>query len=309
MLVRLRREYTQLVTSGAQLLLLYVGFEIGTPHGWLVCLGLMAAISLFAWLSALYRLRAIRDTPTSRIASAAQGYVELTGRGKSFSDTPLLSKNLLLPCLWYRYRIERKDSNNKWQTLDSGESEDSFVLDDGSGQCVVDPCGAEIITTHKDVWHKDGYRYTEWKLLGLDSLYAIGQFKTSGGSGEIISTNEELKNVLTEWKQDRQSLYARFDLNNDGMLDMQEWMLARQAAKREAGKRINEMRAQPDTHFLGRPQDQRLFLISNLSPEQLARRYGGWAWVHLLIFFSALSGIAWLLPLTLLTSNLGTIYA
>ena len=101
MLAKLRREFTRLVTSGAQLLLLYVGFKIGTSQGWLICLSIMTVISLFAWLSALHHLRIIRDTPSSRIASAAQGYVELSGRGRSFTDTPLLSKNLLLPCLWY----------------------------------------------------------------------------------------------------------------------------------------------------------------------------------------------------------------
>ena len=297
MLDKLRRKFAQLVTSGAQLLLLVVGFKIGTPLGWLICLAIMTVISLFAWLAALYRLRAIRDTPTSRIASAAQGYVELSGRGKSFTDTPLLSKNSALSCLWYRYMIERKDAENKWHTEDSGESEDSFLLDDGSGQCVIDPCGAEIITTHKDVWHKDNFRYTEWKLLLLDSLYAIGQFKTIGGSSVALSTNEELKAVLTEWKQDRKTLHTRFDLNNDGTLDMQEWMLARQAAKREAGKRMNAARVQPDIHFLVQPHDQRLFLISNLPPDNLARRYSWWAWTHLVIFFAALGGVAWLLPL------------
>ena len=296
MLVKLRREFARLVTSGAQLLLLVAGFKIGTPQGWLVCLAIMAVISLFAWLAGLYRLRAIRDTPTSRIASAAQGYVELTGRGKSFTDTPLLSKNSALPCLWYRYIIERKGGDNKWHTEDSGESEDSFMLDDGSGQCVIDPYGAEILTTHKDVWYKDDYRYTEWKLLLVDSLYAIGQFKTIGGSSEALNPNEELKAILAEWKQDTRALHARFDLNKDGKLDMQEWMLARQAARREAGKRINEAHALPDTHILVQPHDRRLFLISNLSPNQLARRYWWWAWMHLAILFAALGGVAWLFP-------------
>lgn len=295
MLVKLRREYAQLITSGAQLLLLFAGFKINTNQGWLISLGVMMFISLLAWLSTMYRLRVIRDTPTSKIASAAQGYVELTGRGRSFTDTPLLSKNSLLPCLWYRYRIERKGSDNKWHTLDSGESEDSFVLDDGSGQCVIDPCGAEILTAHKDTWHKDGHRYTEWKLLTFDSLYAIGQFKTMGGSGVMLNTNEELKSVLAEWKQDSKSLHARFDLNNDGVLDMKEWMLARQAAKRTAEKRMNEARAQPDTHLLVQPHDQRLFLISNLPPNALARRYWLWSWAHLVIFFAVLGGLAWLL--------------
>ena len=110
MLVSLRREYAQLVTSGAQLLLLLVAFQMESYNGWLLCLSIMAAISVLAWLSALSRLRTIRDTPTSKIASAAQGYVELTGHGRPFGEQPLLGKLSLLPCLWYRYKIERRDS-------------------------------------------------------------------------------------------------------------------------------------------------------------------------------------------------------
>ena len=85
MLVSLRRSYVQLITSGAQLLLLIVGIRLESRSGWLYCLALMAIISVFAWLSSLNRLRAIRDTPTSRVASAAQGYVELTGRNCALS--------------------------------------------------------------------------------------------------------------------------------------------------------------------------------------------------------------------------------
>ena len=82
MLVTLRREYTQHITSGGQLLLLLIGFHFGSVGGWLWCLGCMSVISLFAWYSTLHRLRAILGTPTSRIGSAAQGYVELIGRGR-----------------------------------------------------------------------------------------------------------------------------------------------------------------------------------------------------------------------------------
>ncbi|MDO8412537.1 MAG: hypothetical protein Q7S51_01980 [Gallionellaceae bacterium] len=171
----------------------------------------------------------------------------------------------------------------------------TFMLDDGSGVCVVDPCGAEILTMHKDTWYQDEYRYTEWKLLDCDRIYVIGDFKTWGGSSVELNANEELKTVLAEWKQDSKTLLTRFDLNNDGTLDMQEWMLARQAAKREAAKRMNEARSQSDTNFLGRPPDQRLFLISNLPPAKLARRYQWWAWGHLLLFLGALSGVAWLM--------------
>lgn len=290
MLVSLRRGYAHLVTSGAQLLLLLIGLKLESRNGWLICLSIMAAISILAWLSALNRLRTIRDTPTSKIASAAQGYVELTGRGHPFGE-PLLGKLSLLPCLWYRYKIERQDSEKKWKTMDSGESDDSFILRDETGECVVDPEQAEIFTQHRDQWHDGDYRYTEWKLIEHDSLYVIGQFRTQGGSSLEFNTREELNALLAEWKKDMPALLKRFDLDNNGTLDMQEWMLARSAAKREVAKLMREAQAQPDINIISRPREGELFLISNLDQEKLSRRYLLWSWAHLLIFFSALWGI------------------
>lgn len=294
MLVSLRREYAQLVTSCAQLILLIIGIQMESHEGWLISLSLMAAVSIPAWLSALRRLRTVRDTPTSRVASAAQGYVELIGRGKPLADAPLISKLRQLPCLWYRYTVEQRESRDKWKTLDSGESSDAFLLHDDSGDCVVDPDAAEIITKHRDQWHQGDYRYTEWKLINCDSLYVIGEFRTKSGAMEFDS-RAELGALLAEWKQNQPALHARFDLNNDGKLDMDEWMLARQAAKREVTKMQREAQLQPDIHLIGQPSDGKLFLISNLTPEKLSRRYLFWAWVHVIIFLGALGALGWLL--------------
>jgi hypothetical protein len=297
MLVTLRREYAHLVTSGAQLLLLLIGVNLHTRNGWLFILSIMAAISILAWLSALNRLRTIRDTPTSKIASAAQGYVEFVGRGHSFGD-PLLSKLSALPCLWYRYRIERRESENKWKTMDSGESDDTFILRDESGECVVDPEQAEILTRHRDQWHDLDYRYTEWKLIEHDSLYVIGQFRTQGGSSLDFNTREELNALLAEWKKDMPDLLKRFDLDNNGTLNMQEWMLARSAARREVARMMREEQEQPDINIISRPRDDQLFLISNLDQRKLSRRYLLWSWAHLAIFFGALGGIGWVMQAT-----------
>ena len=294
MLVSLRRNYAQLVTSGAQLLLLFVSIRLESRKGWLFCLAVIALISVFAWLSALSRLRAIRDTPTSKVASAAQGYVELIGLGQPSGDPPLLSKLSQLPCLWYRYKIEQRDSEKNWKTVDSGETSDSFMLSDDTGACVIDPEQAEIITRHRDQWHQGDYRYTEWKLIKNDLLYVIGQFHTQVCALEFDS-RAELNALLAEWKKDMPTLHARFDLNNDGVLDMNEWILARQAAKREIAKRVREVQAQPDINIISQPRDGKLFLISNLTPEKLSWRYLLWAWAHLAIFFGALGGIGWFL--------------
>ncbi len=295
MLVSLKREYAQLVTSGSQLILLFVGIKLESRTGWLWCLGAMALVSLFAWYSALHRLRMVSGTPTSRIGSAAQGYVELIGQGEPHGN-PVISRYSTLPCLWCRHLLEKRSSDNKgWNTVEKGETTAPFIIDDGTGKCVVDPEHAEILTRHQDSWITGDHRYTEWKLLDIDDIYTLGEFKTVGGS-TLTTTHEDLvKDVLSEWKMDNTDLMQRFDLNNNGVLDMREWGLARSAAKREAEKRLNELRAQPDTNFMLKPHDGRLYLISNLDHDKLAWRYKLWTWLHLAILFGSLATLGWLL--------------
>lgn len=293
MLVRLQREYGHLVTSGAQVALVVFGFQLHSRLGWLGCLGLIALISLAAWASAIKRRRAIDDTPTSRIASAAQGYVELQGSGQPLAGLPLLSPRTALPCLWYRYTTEEKDAEGKWRVVDRGESDASFILDDGSGQCLVDPVGAEILSTHKENWTTGDHRHTEWLLLKGDPVYALGYFKTLHGGDALLDPAEDLKNILTEWKRDPRELHRRFDLNGDGQLDLEEWQLARQAARREVERQHRQARAQPDMNMMQRPENGQLYLIANLPPEKIARRYGLWALFHLAAFFAALGALPW----------------
>lgn len=292
MIVSLRREYTNLVTSGGQLILLLIGFKLDAPPAWAACLALTAVISLFAWMSATKRRRAIDDTPTSRVASAAQGYVELKGKGKPLGGLPLLSPLTGLPCLWYRYRIERR-SNDKWVYEGGGESETSFILDDGSGQCLVDPEGAEVLVTRHDRWVKDNRRYTQWLLIERDPIYALGQFVTKGSVDLQLHFAEDLKALLAEWKKDAKHLLVRFDFNKDGELDLKEWELARQQAKREVAAHHREQLCHAEVSIVRLPDDGRMYLISDLDPVRLARRYRFWSWTHLTIFFATLGGFAY----------------
>jgi len=283
----------QWVTSGAQLALLAIGAQFESPTGWMACLALIALISIFAWVGALKRRRAMADTPTSRIASAAQGYVELQGSGRPLDGLPLRSPLSASPCLWFRNITEQKDSDNKWRTISQEESHASFIVDDGSGQCAVDPAGAEIHTGHKRQWSEGDYRHTEWQLRPGDPLYALGEFRTLTGGDGLLDPAEELKLLLAEWKKDPEELHRRFDLNGDGQLDMEEWALARQAARREVEKMRRDIGAQPDLHLMRRPADGRLYLVTNLCPDKLARRYGLWALFHLTVFFAALVALPW----------------
>jgi hypothetical protein len=296
MIEGLRQHYVNLLTSGGHLALLFIGSEIDSKEAWPIIFGLISVISFFAWIGNQRRSRLILDTPTSRIASAAQGYVEITGSAKQAHATPLLSKLTLLPCVWYRYIIEQERNDNKgYNIVEQGTSDDTILIDDGSGQCFVDPDYAEVITSHKQVWKMDGYRYTEYLLSPLDTLYAIGEFATLGGANSDLDVKEDLSALLTEWKRDKKQLHERFDLNKDGQIDPQEWELAVLAAKREVAKQHGEIRLKDGVHLLCKPKDDRLFLLSNLPEKNLARKYVLWGGFHLLIFFGAGSAAVFVL--------------
>jgi len=292
----MRREYTQLTGVAAQLISVAAASTSHSRLGWLLAAGVIALIALFSWRAAVKNLRVIRDTPTSKVASAAQGYVELMGRGKPMPNTPVLSQLRHLPCLWFRYKIEQHkqgERRNEWRTIESGESRESFLLQDESGECVIDADYAEINTRYRECWREGNMRYTEWTLLEHDELYVLGAFRTHSMAAEFNS-NTELNALLASWKRDLPDLHRRFDLNNDGELDMDEWMLARKAAQREVAKQFRTAQAQPDIHIIRQPADGKLFLISNRTPAELSRRYQYWSALHLALFFASLYALAWL---------------
>lgn len=295
MLVRLRRGYGNLVTSGGQLILLLVGLKTESSLGMFVCVALMAPLSLVAWTSAYRRTRAVADTPTSRVASAAQGYVELIGTGKPLAGAPLMSPLTHLPCLWFRYTVERKDSENKWVQESKGESDASFILDDDTGECVVDPEGAEMLVTKKDTWIEGDRRYTQWLLIERQTIYALGQFATRGSVDLDLSVAEDVKHLLAEWKSRPAELLQRFDLDKNGQLDLREWELARSQAKREVLANHRDLRASAELHVMHLPQDGRHYIISDLDPGKLASKYRWWAWFHIAVFFGALIALPFIL--------------
>ena len=183
----------------------------------------MALVAFFAWMMSLRRARSIGDTPTSRIASAAQGYVELVGRGRNHPDSPVLSKLTHLPCLWYRYIVEQRTSNNKWQRVASGRSDESFILEDGSGECLVDPEHAEVLPRRSETWHQGDYRYTEWLILTHETVYALGEFSTIGGENQELDLKRDVSALLADWKRDHPGLLARFDLDRDKQISHSEY--------------------------------------------------------------------------------------
>lgn len=259
-------------------------------------LPIVAAIAFVAWLLSMKRVLTIGATPTSRIASAAQGYVELTGRALAHPGGALRSPYTGLTCVWYRYVVQEKTRDGKWRQIESGRSDDSFLLDDGSGQCLVDPENAEVLPRSAETSMRGiDHRCIESLILPGEQLCAIGEFVTIGGANADLNLERDVGELLAAWKKDKPSLHARFDLDKDGQISEKEWMLARSQARRDIRKAHNEIRAQPGTHLLQQPRDGRVFLITNLDPQRLKRRFTLWAWLHLAVLLGSIAGSAYFL--------------
>jgi hypothetical protein len=266
-----------------------VAVQADSAQVWPYALLAMSGVSFIAWIANYRRYRNIQDVPTSRVASAAQGYVELFGRTELLPGEPIMSKLSRSPCCWYSYKVEEKGSNDKWTTLDSGSSVEQFLLVDDTGQCVISPEGAEVLTRDRKYWEQLDRRFTEWLLLPRSAIYAIGEFSTT--TAAAVAAGEERADVgalLTQWKANRKDLQARFDLDRDGRISMKEWELARLQAQREVRARHAEvqLRSTEGVNVLRKPADGRLFLLANELPDKIGSRYRFWSVVHVVIFLA-----------------------
>jgi Ca2+/Na+ antiporter len=192
-----------------------------------VCLPILFALICFYY--AIYFIKAARnieDSPTSKIRSAAQGYVELKGTPKPFTTHSTIGKLTQKPCAWYRYTVEifqttrtPEGSKTGWDLLDQGVSLAPILLTDETGQCVILPMGAEIMPTQQIAWRGHtrspsppstsflrwlfwdswgSYHYVEYRLEFDAPLYASGMFSTLQSTDPRIQASLLLKSYLAQ---------------------------------------------------------------------------------------------------------------
>lgn len=285
-----RHDYANLALSGGNLAVLLLGFQLQSKPGWVISIGLVGLTSFWAWYANMKRYRTVADTPTSRIASAPQGYIEIVGRGRQPPGVQLVSPLNGLPCLWYRYRIERRDGD-RWEYVESGISHDTFGVDDGSGQVLVDPDGAEILTSRMQVSNSEGYRRTEWTLIEGETIYVIGEHVTLGGPNAVLDKKTDISTLLADWKRDKSALLARFDIDRDGEISLEEWERARQAAAVEIDRSHLDIRMKDGIHLLRKPAHGRPFLVANREVTALVKHFRLWSWAHLVLMAGSLLGL------------------
>jgi len=286
---------------------------------WVLVLG--AAVGGGGWFAFrwLHVARMIEDTPTSRVRSAAQGYVEIAGRCAPLDGTRNVAPLTQRPCVWWHYRVQRRSTasgprgrrRTKWRTVSAGRSGQPFVLDDGTGTCIVQPAGAEVLTAETTTWYGDTpwpggapgrrsafgeaeYRYFEERIYEHEHVYALGQFRThsAAGSRDVAA---ETAALLAQWKQDQAALAERFDTDRDGQVSLEEWERAREEARHAVTQRHLEQPPRTDLHVLGQPGGGRLFLIAAFPERELARRYRRRAAFAFAGFAAAVWALGWLL--------------
>ena len=257
----------------------------------------------FAFRS-LRRARIIEDTPTARVRSAPQGYVELEGTAEVMDGEPVVAPLSGLECCWWQYEIHRKGPKGGWNIVEQKTSDDLFLLKDETGSCIIDPEGAEVTPADRKVWYgsnhypgrygTDGtigilseYRYTEKHLYAFRPLYAIGLFHSLGDSYHTQARGEIARALLREWKS-RPEVMHSFDKNGDGTVDPQEWEQVRKSASIQAANEYRTIQARQIPHMLSRPPDNHQpFLLSTYPQHRLVRRYRLTAAIAIAVFFAA----------------------
>ena len=272
------------------------------------------------------RKRLIEDTPTSKTRSAAQGYIELIGKGKLMDGPPIIAPLSGKQCVWYRYKITEKrgsGKNSSTVTIAEGVSEELFLLVDDTGSCIIDPDGAKVTCRTSDHWHgytawpsslntaytnKGGrgygpipnFTYWEERLQLNDQLYAIGLYNTVGGTGGDFGLDDDVRDLVREWKRDSEMLLKKYDKNNDGQLDMREWETMRRDALQTVLTRHDRLKDAPPANVMSKTCDSRCpYILSAVPQNRLVRRLYHYSLGLLFLFFVCGTIVTWLIGLRL----------
>jgi hypothetical protein len=254
------------------------------------------------------RYRFISDTPSSRIISAAQGYVELKGLAELIPDSRIVSPFSSRKCIWYQCKVEIRRTSGKrsyWVEESNQQSEDIFYLKDDTGCCVVIPEAARVIPSQQRVWYGNSpqqrhlpvdkkhnvtrlfgfgnYRFTEKLIMVADPLYVIGEFETIQKSVNPQTIQQQVEALIQYWKTNPMRFLKPFDRDNNGKIQQQEWKLVRQ----QANMQIMQQHQQQLIHTIHKPHEtDQPFLISTVSEQELLRKKRLSLFLYLMLFFS-----------------------
>lgn len=248
--------------------------------------------TLFYFLKLLPRYQGLCNTPLSTLRSTPQGTIKVEGNLVIGVEGLQVSPLTGVACLWWQYQVV-EPFHKTFRTVSKNTSHAPIYLSDGTDICVINPAGAEIKTHHMDTWSGDTfaprntdnmvgsdeaianlrifqqqfsserYRFIETRLEPGDLCCVLGEVRTLLPRAQTVPLDVLQKEIISEWRRDYASLLMRFDKNQDGVLDLNEWELVRMAAYLEAERRqqegINEL---PQYHISKPKRSSMPYIIS-----------------------------------------------
>jgi hypothetical protein len=164
-----------------QLLLLMLLSLSNIPYGFALGMTAAGALALLGWSAASRRARIVADTASSKIDTAAQGYVEVSGIAEPMPDEPLRDPASGIACVWYRVETHANQGGG-WVIERTVRSRAPIRLRDETGVCLILPKGAELrLAGEQRVKENARREHRVQRILAGDRLYAIGWFETRAG--------------------------------------------------------------------------------------------------------------------------------
>lgn len=258
------RDHTAKIAAGTAAIVLGITVTLigRIPSGedavetWLfLLLAFAGGVVLFIYGFREYQRRSlVANTPTSKVRSLAIGTVELEGYAKVNDEEKILQAPFSgNDCVLYRYKIEEYDSDDdgsNWDTIDTGRKYQKFYLNDGTGEVLIDPGGADLrlpedgqyrvdnlgelpesgqnfvknkanVSTQSG-WLQQDRRYTEYYIAPDQTVYVFGKaLPKEGGSARRGSPTNPENAVINE---DRHTpMFLISDQSEDEVLSSMTW--------------------------------------------------------------------------------------
>lgn len=273
--------------------------------------GVMIAVifSLFAFwkmFADYQRARLISNIPTAKVRSAPQGYIELQGTAEAMDGPVIKSPISLTDCVWYHFTIEERRSHydsrgnrsSSWDVVKAETSDNLFLLRDDTGDCVVDPESAEVITNYQRQWYGNDLfpqrRFKERLILAGQPLYAIG-WHQSYADAEEENFRNDVRQLLRQWKHNQDLLIREYDADKSGHIDLEEWDKVRHDAVEQIRRQRDQRRNKQLSVIKQSANAQHHFILSVESEQHLIRRFQLAAVGSMLLFFCLGIGLVWAL--------------
>ncbi len=247
----------------------------------------LVVFSLLLCIRYFRHFKLLENIPTSKIRSAAQGYVELTGTARPDVGPAFHAPGANKPCVWFEYGLVQGEGNSRHVTPVATSA--SFLVDDGTGTVRINPFELKVETRHKKSFPLAyDIAFSRWIAEG-DKVHVYGKFDTLRWDYHRLF-NELVNSRLSSLKKDKKSMMA-LDHNGDGVIDADEWNRGAEQVKRDVKKYIDELQKKHRdnlvSHRLRPPDDKKFPYLVTSSDELKTIRYyklyaAGWFFIFLL---------------------------